>query len=737
MTSHPAVKYINLSIAVLLVVFLAAAYRYGWRPLPRTSGDLTAPVSANATIARDALGVPHITAANWEDAIFLQGFVTAQDRMWQMDALRRLAGGTLAQVVGPSAVESDREARRLRMDRIAEDQAARLSQPDRAVIAAYARGVNFYLTTYQGRLPLEFTLLNYDPRPWTVADTILVGLQMYRNLSTTWKDELKKMDMAAKGDAAKVNFLFPVRSGEELQPGSNAWAIGGAHTASGRPILANDPHLEWSNPSTWYMIQLKAADLDVAGATLPGAPAVIVGHNQRIAWGVTNLHFNVQDLYREKFDPATGRYGFQNRIEQARLERDVVPVKGANPVEQAVWVTRHGPIIVADGNQYYALRWTAAETPFNFPFLDIDRARNWKEFTAAIGRFSGPAQNFVYADVDGNIGYHASGALPIRKNYAGDLPVDGSSGEYEWDGFIPFDQLPAFYNPPSGIIVTANQNPFPENYPYRVNGAFASPYRSAQIRDRLQARNGWKAEEMLSIETDVYSAFSHFLARQTVAAYDRKKATNPALQAGVALLRNWNGQMEKGLAAPMLVTLIYQHLREAVANRAAPGMGRLYDSQMAPAVIERLLRERPKDWFPDFDQVLLRAFAAAVEEGSKLQGSNVKGWDYGYYNQLTIPQPVAGRLPLIGKYFDIGPAPMSGSSTTVKQTTRTLGPSMRMIADLARWDHSLENLTIGESGQVLSSHARDQWKAYYAGRSFPMEFEKVEAKHVLRIMRPQ
>ncbi|MGH7248738.1 MAG: penicillin acylase family protein, partial [Pseudomonadota bacterium] len=373
------------------------------------------------------------------------------------------------------------------------------------------------------------------------------------------------MSLLAKGDAAKVNFLFPARSGQEIQPGSNAWAIAGAHTASGHPILSNDPHLEWSNPSTWYMIQLKAPDLDVAGVSLPGVPCVIAGHNRRIAWGVTNLHFDVQDLYREKFDPASGRYEFRGQIEQARLERDVIPVKGSRPVEQDVWVTRHGPVFLEDANQYYALRWTAAETSFQFPFLDIDRARDWREFTAAIGRFPGPAQNFIYADVDGNIGYHAAGLLPVRKNYAGDLPVDGNSGENEWDGFIPFDQLPAVYDPPSGILISANQNPFPENYPYRVNGNFAPPYRARQIHDLLSARNGWKPDDMLAVQKDVYSAFSHFLARQTVAAYDRKKATNPTLAPAIALLRTWNGQMEKGTAAPMIVALLYQPLREAAA----------------------------------------------------------------------------------------------------------------------------------------------------------------------------
>lgn len=732
--STPLLRVINLSIAVLLIALLAAAYWFAWRSLPETSGEIAAPVSAKATVSRDALGVPHITAASWQDAIFLQGFVTAQDRIWPMDALRRLVAGELAEIAGKPALELDEEARRMRLARIAEDQERALPAADRAVLAAYARGVNFYLETHRGRLPLEFTLLNYDPRPWKIRDSLLAGLQMYRTLTASWRDEIAKLHMLEKGDRAKVDFLFTPRSGGESQPGSNAWAISGARTATGKPILANDTHLEFTLPSTWYMVHLHAPGLDVAGVSLPGVPAVIIGHNDRIAWGVANLQFDVEDLYQEQLDPQSGRYLYRGQMEQAHLERNAIAVKQAGVVQLNTWVTRHGPVFLSNENKNYSLRWTAAEpSSFQFPFLDIDRARNWPEFTAAVARFPGPGQNFVYADVDGNIGYHAGGWLPIRKDCAGDVPANGGAGECEWAGFIPFDKLPQSYNPPSGMIVTANQNPFPADYRYQVAGNFAPPYRERQIRALLQARAKWQPEEMLSIQKDVYSAFSYFLASQVVAAWDARKATNPALREAVGWLRTWNGQMEKGTAAPMVAALIFQQLRKAVADRAAPGLGQTYDTMMAPAILERLLRERPPDWFSNYDELLMKCFADAVEEGSKIQGSKVSRWDYGRYNELRLVHPVDGRLPLIGKYFNIGPVPMSGSSTTVKQTTRRLGPSMRMIVDLGDLDHSLENITLGESAHRLSSHYKDQWNAYYAGTSFPMQYHKVDAKQVLTI----
>jgi penicillin amidase len=726
-----ALKFINLSIAVLLILVLAAVYWTAYRPLPTTSGEISAPVSARATVARDSLGVPHIAASQWEDAIFLQGYATAQDRLWQMDVLRRLAAGELSEVFGPTTLELDRETRRLRMRRIAEEHVRTLPPADRAVFAAYARGVNYFIETHRHALPLEFTLLRYDPRPWSILDSLLCGLQMYRSLTTTWREELRKMTMLQGGDPSKVTLLYPARAGTEFQPGSNAWVVSGKFTASGKPILANDPHLEWSIPAAWYQVHLKAPGLDVSGVSLPGLPCVIIGHNQRIAWGVTNLGFDVQDLYAEKIDPQTGRTAFRGQVEQARSESEWIRVKGARPVEFRQWVTRHGPVAFAENGRYFALRWAAAEPGFSFPFLDLNRAGNWKEFSAALARYPGPGQNFVYADVDGNIGYQATGMLPVRKNFDGDVPVDGSTGEFEWDGFIPFDRLPAFYNPPRGWIVTANQNPFPENYPYRVSGEFGAPYRSSEIRNRLIGRAGWKPQEMLGVQKDVYSAFSSFLARRIVAAYDRKKPASPELGEAVTLLRSWNGQMEKQTAAPMVITLAYDQLRNAVVRAAWPGALDIYQPYMAPAAIERILESGGRGFFRDEDDALLAALGGAIEEGRRTQGGNVARWNYGRYNLLTIKHPVGNQLPGFGAYFNIGPVEMSGSSTTIKQTSLVLGPSMRFIADLANWDGSFNNIDIGQSGQILSRHYKDQWDAYYVGRSFPMQFEKLDVKDTL------
>ena len=319
--STPLLRAINLSIAVLLVALLAAIYWFAWRPLPETSGEIAAPISAKATVSCDALGVPHIQAASWQDAIFLQGFVTAQDRMWQMDALRRLAAGQLAEVVGKQALASDEEAHRLRLGRIAQEYedpcrrpTARCSTPTRAESIFISKPT---ATGCRSSLRCSITL----PAHGASATRFSPLSQMYRTLTPSWRQEVEKFHMLQKGDRAKVEFLYPGRTGGEIQPGSNAWAIAGARTATGKPILANDPHLEFSVPSTWYMVHLHAPGLDVTGVSLPGVPAVIIGHNDRIAWGVTNLQFDVQDLYREQIDPQSGRYVFRGQLEQARLDR--------------------------------------------------------------------------------------------------------------------------------------------------------------------------------------------------------------------------------------------------------------------------------------------------------------------------------------------------------------------------------------------------------------------------------
>ncbi len=736
-------RVVNIFLAVTGLALAAGVWWFFIRPLPKTSGNVPAPVAGRVEIARDALGMPHIRGASQQDVLFAQGYVTASERLWQMDALRRRAAGDLSEIIGPATLPVDQEAHQLRMRRLAETIYGSLSPHDLADITAYARGVNYFIDTHHASLPFEFAALDYSPRPWSAVDTLLIALYMYRDLTTSWPDHLQRSQLAAHGDPAKVAFLFPVRAGDEIQPGSNAWVVSGAHTAHGHPQLSNDMHLEYSVPGIWFMVALEAPDLKVAGVSLPGAPGVIVGHNQRIAWGVTNLHFNVQDLYREKLDERTGQYLFQGHLEQARLERDLIQVKNQKPVEFRQWVTRHGPVIVNGNGEHMALRWTAAEpVGFSLAFMDIDRARNWNEFNAAVSGFPGPGQNFVYADVDGNIGYHASGKLPIRRGFTGDLPLDGAAGNSEWDGYIPYDQLPSAFNPPSGIIGTANQNPFPATYPFTVSGEFASTYRSRQIFARLRANPKLTPEDALAIQKDVYSGFEDDLAKMLVRAWDAHREGNDDLKPSIDQLRTFNGQLDKNSGAALIVVLTDRNVRAAIADSASTGTGPEYVNgpksggpfNMSYPAAQRLLHQRPAGWFADYDLMLLGCLRDALHQGQRLQGKNLTKWRYGNYLTLEIDHPILKQLPGMGTYFNIGPVPMSGGSTAVKQTTSRLGPSERFTAVVGDWDRSLLNLPVGESGHVFSSHYKDQWDAYYNGRSFPLQFDHVDIKDTLTLV---
>ncbi len=728
-------RAINWLLLAASLALAGAAWWIVYRPGKELSGDVPAPVRAEVRIDRDRLGVPHITARSLEDALFAQGYVTAQDRLWQMDSLRRLAAGELAEIAGRAVLPLDIRSRQLRMRWLAERWAASLPASQRAQLAAYARGVNHFLEQNLRRLPPEFTLLGYAPRPWRVADTLLCALEMNRTLSGNWEHDLLKFRMARSGDRSLVEQLFPTRLGTEPLPGSNAWVVAGSRTATGRPVLANDPHLPWTQPATWHLVHLRAPGLDVAGAVLPGIPGVVIGHNGRIAWGITALQFDNMDLYFEKLDPRTGRYEHAGGQLQAERAVEHIGIQGERTAEASFWVTIHGPVIAEEEGRPLALAWSAAALDSaEFPVLDWNRARNWEEFRAALRRLPGPNINVLYADADGNTGWQVAGRLPVREGFDGSEPADGASGKFDWKGFVPFEEMPSYFNPQSGILVSANHNPFPENARYQVSGFFSAPYRARQIEARLRSRQKLAPRDMLSIQQDVYSALHHQLARAAVEAVKRRGETAEAALAGARLLESWDGQMRAGQAAPLLADLLYQHLRRAIGERASPKHGAAWRTFLAPGVVDRIVRERRKEWFEDFDLLLATELGEAVEEARRMQGRNPEKWRYGLANRVSLPHPVMGRIPWAGRYFNFGPVEMDGAATTVCAITEAYGPSMRFVADLSNLDESLIVIPTGQSGHRFSGHYGDQWKAYLAGGAFRLEFTRVEPKRTFRLL---
>lgn len=730
-------RVINWLLLAVAVILAAASWWVVYRPGAGLSGDVPAPVGAEVLIERDRLGVPHITARSMEDTLFAQGFATAQDRLWQMDSLRRLAAGELAEIAGKPALPLDIRARQLRMRRLAERWAAALPAEQRAHLAAYARGVNHFLERSLRRLPPEFTLLGYSPRPWRVADTLLCALEMDRTLSGNWEHDLLKSRMARTGHRPLVEQLFPPRLGTEPLPGSNAWAVGGSRTASGRPLLANDPHLPWTQPAAWHLVHLRAPDLDVAGAALPGIPGVIIGHNGRIAWGITALQFDNMDLYEEKLDTRSGRYEHAGRPMQAERVVERIAVKGDKSAEIAFWVTLHGPVIAEEEGRPLALAWSAAaQERAEFPVLDWNRARNWEQFRAALRRLPGPNINVLYADVHGNTGWQVAGRLPLREGFDGSEPADGASGQFDWKGFVPFEQMPSYFNPQNATLVSANHNHFAENTPYTVSGFFSAPYRARQIEARLSRKRKLSPQDMLSIQQDVYSALHHNLARAAVEAVKRRGETHEAALAGARLLESWNGQMRAGEAAPLLAHLLYRHMRRAIGERASPKHGAAYQTFLAPGVVARIVNERRREWFDDVDLLLATELGEAVEEARRMQGWKAEKWRYGLAHRISLSHPVMGRIPWAGRYFNFGPVEMDGAAVTVRAVTEAYGPSMRFVADLSDLDNSLVVIPTGESGHRFSGHYRDQWNTYLRGGAFRLGYRGIEAERTLRL-RPQ
>ncbi|MDP9371824.1 MAG: penicillin acylase family protein, partial [Chloroflexota bacterium] len=570
----------------------AAALASLRRPLPRLAGELTLPgLAAPVEVIRDRWGVPHLYARGNADLFMAQGFVHAQERLWQMELQRRTGRGQLAEIFGPVALESDRFLRTLGFGRIAEREADALAGETREAVEAYVRGVNAFIAAGGSRLPVEFTILRFRPRPWEPADVLAWGKIMALNLSGNWTTEvLRARIVAAVGveRAAELDPAYPddhpltIPGGVRYRPdlgadaldaeeatrpfagggdigpqGSNAWVVGGARAAGGRPLLANDPHLALQMPSLWYENHLTGGDYEVAGTSIPGSPGVVIGHNARVAWGVTNGMNDVQDLYIERFDPAdpTGtRYEFRGAWERAEVVREEIAVRGRPAETLEVRVTRHGPVISplipptgADGDgatrdQALALRWTALEPGRLLQsVLAIDRARDWASFRAALADWTVPPQNFVYADVDGHFGYALGGDLPVRARGDGRLPVPGWTGEWEWTGIIPHDELPHALDPAAGYVVTANNRIVaPEEAPH-MHAEWASGYRAARIHELIGATPLHDAASFGRIHRDLRSLPG--LAFAALAREGRLPAADAVERAARDALAAWDGDL--------------------------------------------------------------------------------------------------------------------------------------------------------------------------------------------------
>jgi penicillin amidase len=806
------------AFAIAVLVVGTGVWWFVYRPLPQTDGHANLPGLAKQVIVdRDGWGVPHIRGDSIRDVAEAQGYVMAQDRLWQMDLLRRVSRGQLSEILGPSALAIDKQFRTYRFGAAAQRDLELMDPDARSIMEACANGVNRFIEQHRNALPVEFSLLGYQPQPWQATDSLVIAGYMYETLTNTWESELSRAIVAQRVGPERAKDLFSAEAAmdhfvigdpdvtndgsqpskahineeddnDDLRPdsvieasvsgasqlattasfpdltsalasqvsgffssanreirrglGSNNWVVSGNHTATGKPLLANDTHLELSIPPIWYEVHLTARDWNVKGVTLPGAPMVVIGHNDHIAWGFTNNGADVQDLYIETFNPtAENEYRVNNTWVKAQVSDETIHVKGQADEHFSIVVTRHGPIVHRDGDKGYALRWTATEPGgLGSTYSWLGQARNWQEFRDIMRKVWGPGQNTVYADVEGNIGYIMAARVPIRKRGHGEVPVPGDRDDYEWTGYIPFEQLPQALNPENGLIVTANARVVGPNYKPYLTDRWEEPYRTARIYDLLQGKQGLSPTDMLKVETDTYSYPHAFLADQLCAAARTAQPKDERARKILSGLKDWNGIADANSAE---VSFLEATRRAALALILEPYLGsetNVYDWRDA-AFLQRILTERPPKWLPpiykSYDELLAAAAdRAATMLTDRTKSARIEDWRWRRFDSLDMLHPI-GRDGLLKAFLSITNKPQSGTTYSVRAADRHHGPAMRFVANLGNWDESILLVPAGQSGQPGSSHYSDQFSYWYEGRPIFAPFsdaaEAQARKHTLTL----
>ncbi len=713
-------------------------------------------------IMRDAYGIPHIYAIDDHDLFFTQGYVHAQDRLWQMDFQRRIGLGRLSEVLGEAALETDKFFRTLGLNRSAQRDIQVANTETLLALDAYAQGVNAYIDSHRRSLPIEYRLLHVYPELWEPLHSLAWAKAMQFELSESWSNDLLHAELVETLGTDRAMQLIPRdfyngpytamqlpmpsvgkpdmdRVTKALHAielslgslstglGSNAWVVSPARTTTRRPMLANDPHLRFGVPSVWYEMGLHSPTYSVVGASLPGTIGILIGHNDRIAWGVTNLQADVQDLYMEKLSSEkSDAYEVDGQYVPFTVMREPIYVKGTiEPVTLDIKISRHGPVIngVVDGlDQVITFRWQAAEHPSTLvnAILPLNRARDWQEFTQSLRAWDAPAQNFVYADVDGNIAYHAAGVVPIRANGIGLVPMAGWTNDYEWIGTIPFDELPQVYNPTDGYIVTANNKPVIDQYPYYLGNLWSPPYRASRILAHLTAKS-LTLEDMAALQADQLSLLAQKLTPFLLAV----KPLDRLIRSAQKELAQWDFRLTPDSAAACIFEVTQWHLLHnlLIDELGVELTNKYLDHGYGSLLLMRLLaepnglrtRDGLTDWRLDSDAVISCALEQAVRWLSTRFGDRVQRWAWGELHRATFRHGAFGSVPLLNRVFNIDGGSLGGDGDTVLANsysfidpyTAQIGPGYRQIVDVGAWVNSRAITNVGQSGHLFHPHYRD------------------------------
>ncbi len=746
--------------------------------LPKIDGKLSiSGLKEDVEIIRDELGIAHIYANNINDLMFAQGYVHAQDRLFQMELNRKVARGTLSEIIGIKALDSDRIARTMGYERVAKLDWELFDESEQQIIIDYCHGINAYITSADFKLPIEFTLLKFKPEKWHPMDVASFSRLLISLLTWGWYDEIiraKLIEAVGAAAAAELDNTYPKENPITLPKGiefnildvsgkfqamkgpympqisgSNAWTLSGNKTKTGKPFLCNDPHLTLKNPNIWYLNHLHCPDLHASGVTAPGLPMVQIGHNENIGWGITLSYTDIEDVFVEKFtDDTCTTYIHEGKLNDTTIIEEKIFVKGEKmPVIEKVYQTVHGTLI-SDVTGHSNMKLTLCSMAYQAGtstkgwFL-LNKAKNWNEFADAVKYITAPGLNIVYADKDNNIGYYNSGKVPIRDKASASVPQPGWTGEHDWKAFIPFDEMPHSLNPQNGYIVTANHKIEPDDFPHFLGDIYMNGYRANRLEKMIQRKEKLEPKDFTEMQMDFYCTPGKLFA----AHFKNLQMENAELQQYVDMLLAWDGVLHPDkiegsiykVAKLMTVKKLYGsaiHDNKLIDEL----LGRGYHAIFGPVnsflghntpTLLRILDDADSFWLKAAggkEKLLREGFKNAIDWLKLNYGVKTHKWKWGNLHAIVFPHALSVQPPL-DKVFDVGPYPIGGDTDTPFQTFimaaegyggELAAPSYRQIIDFSDFDKSTVIMPLGNSGNMASPYYKNQLRDWFEGKDYPM-----------------
>lgn len=769
------------------------------------------------TVYRDSFAIPLISASNDDDAAFALGYVHAQERLFQMDIARRAGEGRLSEVFGGITVPFDKMFRTIGIYKVVEASWSKLNPVSQKILSAYSKGVNSFIESNKGRYPVEFDVLGYDPYPWKPEHSLVIAKMMGWELNISWWSDITFSILIQKLGAEKSKELLPdfpqnaptiipkeisnlssINSGfvdtdrkfreftgfTGTHIGSNNWVINGNISESKKPIIANDPHLAFSVPGKWFFAMIRSKDWNVEGFTVPGMPAIVIGKNRNIAWAMTNVMADDSDFYIEKIDSSGEKYLLNNQLRNIISYQDTIAVKDSANYIYKIRKTHRGPIIsdIHTYNYLYlgsenvieniSMRWTGLEfSDEMFAAISINKAENWEDFKGALKYFTLPGQNFVYADIQGNIGYICAARLPLRSNASPTLVYDGSTDAYDWKGFVPYEDMPKLYNPSQNFIASAN-NKTMNSFSHHISNVWEPSSRIERIVELLKSREIHSKENFKNYQNDLISPYARELVPYILEAFQDVKVNDKNLKTAIELLKNWNFEM----AASSQVPAIYLHFfHNLIKNIFEDELGTdllkkyVFLANIPYRIIPQYLKENSSSFFDNIqtnqletrDVIIRQSLVDALNDLEKKIGKDMAMWQWGNIHKVKFKHMFSGANSLLDNLINVGPFDIGGDGTTVLNSEYSfaeiyeekrdpsksyrsepyqniLGPSMRYIYDFGNPDFMEIILPTGQAGHFLSDHYKDMTDKWLKGRyvKIPVSEEDFvkNSKHTFKMM---